>query len=95
MNLGYIKIYDLPLLREEIRKLYKTKNHILVFSGTEEAIYLAMRACALLKAEEKVIVMTPCYQSLKEVLKAIEAKVIEFKLDWKNDTWSFNLEKFE
>ncbi len=94
MNLGYIKIYGLPLLREEIRKLYKTKNHILVFSGTEEAIYLD-NACALLKAEEQVIVMTPCYQSLKEVLKAIEAKVIEFKLDWKNDGCSFNLEKFE
>ncbi|WP_304984982.1 aminotransferase class I/II-fold pyridoxal phosphate-dependent enzyme [Coxiella-like endosymbiont] len=72
MNLGYTEIYDLPLLREKIRKLYKTKNHILVFSVTEEAIYVAIRA--LFKAENQVILMTPCYQSLKKILKLIGAK---------------------
>ena len=94
LRLGYTETYGLPLLREEICKIYnkQDKDNILVFSGAEEAIYIAMQV--MLKKDDHVVVLTPCYQSLAEIPKAAGANVTEFALEWKNNNWSFNLEKF-
>ncbi len=94
LNLGYTEYYGLPLLRTEISKLYAgiDHNHILVYSGAEEVIYITMRV--LLKPNDHVVVVTPCYNSHKEIPKAIGARVTELSLDCKNEHWSLDLEKF-
>lgn len=94
LKLNYTETHGLPLLREEISKLYDTQNkdNILIFSGAEEAIYIAMQI--MLESDDHVVVLTPCYQSLKAIPKSIGANVTEFPLEWKNNNWFFNLEKF-
>lgn len=94
LKLTYTETRGLPLLREEIRKIYKTqdKDNILVFSGAEEAIYITMQV--ILKRDDHVVVLKPCYQSLKEIPKSVSSNVTEVSLDWENNNWSFNLEKF-
>jgi aspartate/methionine/tyrosine aminotransferase len=94
LKLGYTETHGLPILREEISKLYSSKNkdNILVFTGAEEAIYITMQV--LIKPGDDILVLTPCYQSLKEIPKTAGATVREFSLDWKNNCWSFNLDKF-
>lgn len=94
LKFSYTETHGLPLLREEIRKIYNTqdKDNILVFTGAEEAIYVTMQT--LLKHNDQVVVITPCYQSLKDIPKAVGANVTEVPLDWENNNWSFNLEKF-
>jgi aspartate/methionine/tyrosine aminotransferase len=95
LRFSYTETHGLPLLREEIKKLYSTqeKDKIVVFSGAEEAIYILFQV--LLKPGDEVVVLTPCYQSLKEIPKAQGARMTEVSLDWENNTWSFNLEKFK
>jgi aspartate/methionine/tyrosine aminotransferase len=95
LKFTYTETHGLPLLREEIKKLYNTqdKDNILVFAGAEEAIYITMQV--MLKRGDHVVVLTPCYQSLKEIPKAAGANVTEISLDWENNNWSFNLEKFK
>lgn len=94
LKFSYTETHGLPLLREEISKIYNTqgKDNILVFAGAEEAIYITMQV--MLKRGDHVVVLTPCYQSLKEIPKAVGANVTEVSLDWKNSHWSLNLEKF-
>jgi aspartate/methionine/tyrosine aminotransferase len=95
LKFTYTETHGLPLLREEIKKLYNAqdKDNILVFAGAEEAIYITMQV--MLKRGDHVVVLTPCYQSLKEIPKAAGANVTEISLDWENNNWSFNLEKFK
>ncbi|MBS0351608.1 MAG: aminotransferase class I/II-fold pyridoxal phosphate-dependent enzyme [Proteobacteria bacterium] len=94
LPLGYTEYYGLPLLRAEISQLYSDldQNHILVYSGAEEAIYITMQV--LLKPNDHVVVVTPCYNSLKEVAKAVGARVTEMPLNCQNECWSLDLEKF-
>lgn len=95
LKFSYTETHGLPLLREEIKKLYRTKDkdNILVFTGAEEAIYITMQV--MLKPNDHVVILTPCYQSLKEIPKAAGANITEISLDWENNHWSFNLEKFK
>jgi aspartate/methionine/tyrosine aminotransferase len=95
LKFTYTETRGLPLLREEIKTLYNSqdKDNILVFTGAEEAIYITMQV--MLKRGDHVVVLTPCYQSLKEIPKAAGANVTEISLDWENSNWSFNLEKFK
>lgn len=94
LKFSYTETHGLPLLREEISKIYSTQNkdNILVFSGAEEAIFITMQA--ILKPDDHVVVLAPCYQSLKEIPKAAGANVTEVALEWENYNWRFNLEKF-
>ncbi len=93
LALGYTEYQGLPLLRAEISKLYSglDQNHVLVYSGAEEAIYIIMRV--LLKSDDHVVVVTPCYNSHKEIPKAIGARVTELSLSCRNGHWSLDLEK--
>ncbi len=94
LRLGYTESQGLPLLRQEIAQLYQLENadNCLVFSGAEEGIFVAMQV--LLQAGDHVVVLTPCYESLKVLPKAISSNVTEFSLDWQDGGWSFNLERF-
>lgn len=75
LSLGYTESAGLPALRQEITRLYERiqPEHVLVMSGAEEGIFLAMHA--LLSRGDHAIVVTPAYQSLHAVARALEASV--------------------
>lgn len=95
LRLSYTEYYGLPALRDEISKLYtkQTQKNVLVFAGAQEAIYITMNI--LLKPQDEVVVITPCYQSLKEIAKTLGAKVIEVGLQWQNSHWDLDFEQFK
>jgi aspartate/methionine/tyrosine aminotransferase len=67
LRLGYTESQGDPALRETIARFYPglTADHIIVTNAPEEAIFLTM--LALLQPGDRVVVQTPCYQSLLEV----------------------------
>lgn len=67
LRLGYTETRGLPLLRQEIAKKYSgvTADGVLCFSGAEEGIYCAFKT--ILSKTDHVVVVTPCYQSLKSI----------------------------
>ena len=83
LQLNYTESPGLPLLRKEIALQYDIPiENVLTTAGAEEGIYCAMQA--LIEQGDEVIVITPCYQSLKSLPKAIGAIVHEIPLtpDW-------------
>lgn len=74
LALGYTESAGHPLLRTAIASLDGLEaDHVLVCSGAEEAIFLALQA-ALGPADHAVVVW-PAYQSLHEVARAAGAAV--------------------
>jgi aspartate/methionine/tyrosine aminotransferase len=89
--LGYTESQGHPRLREEISKLYhhSAPEHIIVFSGAEEGIFVFMNA--LLEPRDHIIVQFPCYQSLTEVAHAIGCKVTKWSMDPENN-WQLDMD---
>ena len=89
LRLGYTESPGLPLLREEIAKLYSTinKNQVLTTAGGEEGIYCTMQS--ILSPGDHVVSISPCYQSLETIPEALGAEVTRITLDprkkWKLD----------
>ena len=89
LQLGYTESPGLPILREEIAKLYTSldKDCILTTAGAEEGIYCAMHS--LLSAGDHVITISPSYQSLETIPRALGADsttvVLDPKKNWKLD----------
>ena len=88
LQLKYTEPFGYPALRSTIAKvMYEemTADNILCFAGAEEGIYCALYA--LCEPEDHVIVLTPCYQSLKEIpkMKGCEVTTLDLKEsnDWK------------
>ena len=79
LHLGYTESPGLPLLREEIAKLYSTldKDHVLTIAGAEEGIYCSMQS--LLAPGDHAIVIYPCYQSLETLPKVLGAEVTSIR----------------
>jgi aspartate/methionine/tyrosine aminotransferase len=84
--LGYTETFGHPLLRKEIAQLHgksiKDQN-IACFAGAGEGIYIACHS--LLESTDHAIIITPCYQSLKEIPKsicAVTAVSIEYEKNW-------------
>lgn len=77
LHLGYTEAQGSPKLRASIRRaMYQelsSDDNILVFAGAEDAIFCALFALA--RAQDHVIVLTPCYQSLAEIPKLKNADV--------------------
>jgi aspartate/methionine/tyrosine aminotransferase len=75
LSLGYTESTGLPALREEISRLYDVieSEHVLVVAGAEEGIFLTMHA--LLSPGDEMVVVTPAYQSLHALPRAVGAKV--------------------
>lgn len=95
LRLGYTEASGLPELREQIRSsLYKElkSEDILTFAGAEEGIYIALNT--LLSLEDHVIVLTPCYQSLKEIPKSIGCEITEVELKVHNN-WRIDVREIE
>lgn len=89
LSLGYTESQGLPILRNEIAKMYPTlsKQNILCFAGAEDGIFCSLYT--LCEPGDHVIVLTPCYQSLMEIpkLKGCDITNIELKPEnkWKID----------
>jgi len=94
LNLGYTESPGLPLLRKEIAKLYShiDSEQVLTFAGAEEGIYCTMRT--LIEPEDHVIVIDPCYQSLRTLPESFGAHVTGILLD-PEKRWRLNLEDLE
>lgn len=86
LALGYTESAGLPALREEIARLYTSvgPEHVLTFAGAEEGIFLTMHAA--LQPGDEAIVVTPVYQSLVSLPRAIGARVVEVPLR-EEDGW--------
>lgn len=80
LSLGYTESAGLQALREEIAAMYASlaPENVLTFAGAEEGVFLAMLAS--LTESDEVIVVTPAYQSLHAVPRAIGARVVEVRL---------------
>lgn len=85
--LGYTESRGSPALRGEIAALYEdmNKDSIIVHAGAEEAIlnlYLA-----IVRRGDTVIVNSPCYQSLREIPRALGARILPWKIRPDSDRW--------
>jgi aspartate/methionine/tyrosine aminotransferase len=85
LRLGYTESPGHPQLRREIARLYERvePEHVLVFSGAEEAIFAL--ANVLLGPQDHAVVTWPAYQSLHEVARSTGAAVDLWPLrrsDW-------------
>ena len=91
LRLGYTEATGHPLLRREIATLYEgiAPDEVLVFSGAEEAIFVA--ANVLLGPGDHAIVAWPAYQSLHEVARATGADVTLHELRPENG-WAIDLD---
>jgi aspartate/methionine/tyrosine aminotransferase len=91
LRLGYTEAPGHPLLRAEIATLYDTiaPDEVLVFSGAEEAIFVA--ANVLLGPGDHAIVAWPAYQSLHEVARATSAEVTLHELGEENG-WAIDVD---
>ena len=89
LSLEYTEPAGMPLLRHEISSLYTCidSDHISTFAGAEEGIYCTMRT--LIKPNDHVIVVTPCYQSLLTLPQDLGADVTRLpllrELNWNID----------
>lgn len=93
LKLSYTNPHGSPLLREEIAKLHTTMDstNILVCSGAQEAIYATVDV--ILEPGDHVVVITPCWQSLKTLPQFFGAEVSEVALtatpEWHLDMTAF------
>jgi aspartate/methionine/tyrosine aminotransferase len=91
LSLGYTETKGLPILRDHIAALYKmlNRNNILCFAGAQDGIFCTMNA--LLSHEDHVIVIRPCYQSLEDLPRLLQADVTVVELDPRN--WELPLDQ--
>ena len=91
LSLGYTESAGLPALRQEIATRYRSiaPENVLVFSGAEEGILLAMLAS--LHPGDEAIVVTPAYQSLHSLPAALGARVVRVPLRME-DGWRLDPE---
>lgn len=91
LELGYTEAPGMPELRKIIADvLYDglSHNNILCFAGAEEAIFCTLTE--LCSPGDHVVVLSPCYQSLKEIPRAQGAQVSEVFLKEENQ-WRIDI----
>ena len=91
LSLGYTESQGAPLLRSEIATEYTTLGieNVLTLAGAQEGIFLTMHAHV--RAGDRVLVVSPAYQSLHEVARSIGAEVVDLPLD-EATGWAFPLD---
>lgn len=92
LRLGYTESQGDPELRTTIAGLYSrvTPDDVVVTNAPEEAIFLA--TLALLRPGDRVVVQTPCYQSLFELAKFQGCDVHPWPLIETDDGWRMDLD---
>ena len=90
LRLGYTQTYGDPQLREAVAAGYERVDagDVIVLSGAEEGIFLAMHV--LLDAGDHAVVVTPTYQSV-ETVAAARAEVTGVALDPRRG-WALDLD---
>ncbi|NET71405.1 MAG: aminotransferase class I/II-fold pyridoxal phosphate-dependent enzyme [Sphaerospermopsis sp. SIO1G2] len=89
LRLSYTEPKGMPLLRDEIAKIYGqsfARDQVLCFAGAEEGIYCM--AHSLLDENSHAIAVVPCYQSLEAIPSSIcDTTTIEltFENQWELD----------
>ncbi|MGD2169397.1 MAG: aminotransferase class I/II-fold pyridoxal phosphate-dependent enzyme, partial [Chlamydiota bacterium] len=94
LSLGYTEVPGHPLLRKEICKLYANieSDQVFTFAGAEEGIYCSMRT--LIEPNDHIIVIDPCYQSLKTLPSSFGGQVSNISLIAENN-WQLDLKEVE
>jgi aspartate/methionine/tyrosine aminotransferase len=95
LGLGYTESQGSLRLRERIAALYPglTAADIVVTNAPQEAIFLAMTT--LLERGDRVVVQTPCYQSLLELAVHQGCDVHRWPLVETEEGWRMDLERLE
>ena len=93
LKLGYTESLGLPLLREEITKMYKgvSADEVLI-TVPEEGIFIALNS--LLDKGDHVICTWPGYQSLYEIVESLGCDVEKWQPSEK-DNWKFDVDFLE
>ncbi len=97
--LGYTESQGLPALRERIAGLYENVGgeEIVTLGAPEEGIFIAMHA--LLEPGDQVIVLSPCYDSLRNVAEYLGCDVVRWPLKEAEEPqvggWSLDLDTLE
>jgi aspartate/methionine/tyrosine aminotransferase len=93
LRLGYTESQGAPELRARIAGFYRglTAEDILVTNAPEEAIFLTMTT--LLDPGDRVVVQTPCYQSLSELAAARGCDVQRWPLVETETAWRMDLDR--
>jgi aspartate/methionine/tyrosine aminotransferase len=78
--LGYTESQGSPLLREHIAEMYMQvgADHIVGLGAPEEGIFVTMHA--LLEPNDEVVVLSPCYDSLLNVVEYLGCRVARWFL---------------
>jgi aspartate/methionine/tyrosine aminotransferase len=95
LRLGYTESQGDPALRARIAAFYPglSPDEILVTNAPEEAIFLAMHA--LLDPGDRVVVETPCYQSLGEIARHLGCDVQAWPLVETETGWRMDLDALD
>jgi aspartate/methionine/tyrosine aminotransferase len=85
LRLGYTESQGAPALREQIADLYASvrADQVIGLSAPEEGIFLTMHT--LLEPGDKVVVLTPCYDSLVNVAEYLGCHVTRWSLAEANE----------
>jgi aspartate/methionine/tyrosine aminotransferase len=92
LRLGYTESQGDPGLRTTIADFYSrvTPDDVVVTNAPEEAIFLVM--WALLNPGDRVVVQTPCYQSLFELARYRGCDVYPWPMTETDDGWQMDLD---
>jgi aspartate/methionine/tyrosine aminotransferase len=93
LRLGYTESQGDPALRATIARFHSriTANDVVVTNAPEEAIFLSMMA--LLNPGDRVVVQTPCYQSLFELAAYRGCDVHPWPMIETGDGWHMDLDR--
>lgn len=95
LKLGYTESQGDPTLREAVAATYSgiTAEDVIILTSPEEGIYLTMRT--ILEPGDEVIVLTPAYDSLKNMAEHITNGVHLWPLLPTETGWALDLEHLE
>lgn len=93
LRLGYTESQGDPALRATIASFYTSipADHIVVTNAPEEAIFLTM--WSLVGPGDRVVVQTPCYQSLAELARFRGASVHPWSMSETSARWQIDLDR--
>ena len=92
MKLGYTESEGNPLLREAILQHYKIKTiENVIVASPGELNFISINV--LLNSSDHAITVSPCYQSLSEVVKSINCELSFWTP--REDNWEFNTTDLE
>ncbi len=95
LTLSYTEARGSARLRDAVSRWYPgtTADDVLVVNAPQEAVFWAMHA--LVKPGDRVVVQTPCYQSLRDVPRERGADVVEWPVVPSGDGFTVDFDRLE